>query len=86
MDRRYDVLLEFRVLGAICADIAVIGLSLLFAFLGMYTRHGHSIFFNVSIASQAPPSCSSRAQWSHGCFQPRSAGPSFFARYINYHC
>jgi hypothetical protein len=25
-------------------------------------------------------------QWSHGCFQPISAGPSFFARYINCGC
>ena len=25
-------------------------------------------------------------QWSHGCFQPKSAGPSFFARYINCAC
>lgn len=27
--------------------------------------------------------CISIAQWSHGCFQPSRAGPSFFARYIN---
>ena len=25
-------------------------------------------------------------QCSHGCFHPRNTGPSFFARYISWHC